>query len=247
MKTAIVTGAGEGIGAEIAGHLRAAGYRVGVLDVRADMATATAGRLGNAQALTADVGDADSVAAAFAEFGEVPDLLVNNAGIVRFGPLEEQSPQDYADVIRVNLLGACLCARQVAPGMIARGSGTIVNITSINGGTHPAPGSGLYCGTKAAMRSMTEAMSLEWGPKGVRVNAVAPGFIAAGMSASIHANPKAREVRGGGVPLRRWGTAADIASAVLFLASDAAAYVNGQQLVVDGGVSNSVMCQLPRD
>jgi NAD(P)-dependent dehydrogenase (short-subunit alcohol dehydrogenase family) len=247
VKTAIVTGAGEGIGAEIAEHLCAAGYRVGVLDVRADIASATAVRLGNAQALTADVSDADGVAAAFAEFGEVPDLLVNNAGIVRFGPLEEQSPQDYADVIKVNLLGACLCARQVAPGMIARGSGSIVNITSINGGTHPAPGSGLYCGTKAAMRSMTEAMSLEWGPKGVRVNAVAPGFIAAGMSASIHANPRAREVRGGGVPLRRWGTAADIANAVLFLASEAAAYVNGQQLVVDGGVSNSVMAQLPRD
>lgn len=247
MKTAIVTGAGDGIGAEIASRLCADGYRVGVLDIRADMAAATASLLVSAQPLVADVRDASAIAAAFDAFGEVPDLLVNNAGVVRFGALDEQSPQDYADVVNVNFLGACLCARQAAPGMIARGSGCIINITSINGGTHPAPGSGLYAGTKAAMRSMTEAMSLEWGPKGIRVNAVAPGFIAAGMSAAIFANAKARDVRGGGVPLKRWGTADDIASAVLFLASDGAAYINGQQLVVDGGVSNSVMAQLPRD
>lgn len=247
MKTAIVTGAGSGIGAEIAAHLCANGYRVGVLDISEAMASATAGRLENAQPLVADVIDADSVDAAFAAFGEALDLLVNNAGIVRFGPLEEQSPQDYADVINVNLLGACICARQAVRGMLARGSGNIINITSINGGVHPAPGSGLYCATKAAMRSMTEAMSIEWGPRGVRVNAVAPGFIAAGMSASIYANTKSREVRGGGVPLQRWGTAADVAHAVLFLASDAADYISGQQLLVDGGVSNSVMAQLPRE
>jgi NAD(P)-dependent dehydrogenase (short-subunit alcohol dehydrogenase family) len=247
VKTAIVTGAGDGIGAEISSHLSANGYRVGVLDIRGDLAIATAERIDNAVPLEADVTNADSVAAAFAEFGDAPDLLVNNAGIVRFGSLEDQSPQDYADVIGVNFLGACICARQVATGMFARGSGNIINITSMNGGMHPAPGSGVYCGTKAAMRSMTEAMSIEWGPKGVRVNAVAPGFIAAGMSAAFYENPKAREVRGGGVPLKRWGTAADIANAVLFLASDAASYINGQQLVVDGGVSNSVMAHLPRE
>jgi len=247
VKTAIVTGGGDGLGAEIAAHLCANGYRVGVLDVREEMARASADRLEHAQALVADVTDPEAVARAFADFNDIPDLLVNNAGIVRFGALEEQSPKDYADVINVNLLGSCICAREVAPGMFRRGSGNIVNITSINGGMHPAPGSGIYCGTKAAMRSMTEAMSIEWGPKGVRVNAVAPGFIDAGMSASIYADPKARAKRGSGVPLRRWGTALDIAEAVLFLASDAAGYINGQQLVVDGGVSNSVMAHLPRE
>jgi NAD(P)-dependent dehydrogenase (short-subunit alcohol dehydrogenase family) len=247
VKTAVVTGGGDGLGAEIAAHLCANGYRVGVLDIRKEMAMACAERLGDAQALVADVTDAESVARAFEEFGVTPDLLVNNAGIVRFGALEEQTAKDYADVISVNLLGPCICAREVASGMFERGSGNIVNITSLNGGVHPAPGSGVYCGTKAAMKSMTEAMSIEWGPKGVRVNAVAPGFIDTGMSASIYANPKSRAVRGSGVPLRRWGTAQDIAEAVLFLASDAAGYITGQQLVVDGGVSNSVMAHLPRE
>lgn len=247
MKTAVVTGSGDGLGAEIAAHLSSNGYRVGILDIRRDIAAVTANRLGNAQALFADVSDADAVAHAFNEFGETPDLLVNNAGIVRFGALEEQSVRDYAEVIGVNLLGACICARQVIPGMLERGSGNIVNITSINGGIHPAPGSGVYCGTKAAMKSMTEAMSIEWGPRGVRVNAVAPGFIAAGMSASFYADPTARAVRANGVPLRRWGTAKDVAEAVLFLASDAASYITGQQLLVDGGVGNSVMAHLPRD
>jgi NAD(P)-dependent dehydrogenase (short-subunit alcohol dehydrogenase family) len=170
---------------------------------------------------------------------------VNNAGVVRFGGLEEQSVQDYIDVLNINLLGSCLCAREVAPGMMSRGSGHIINFTSING-IHPAPGVGLYGGTKAAMANMTQAMAIEWGPRGIRVNAIAPGFIDAGMSKPIYADPKVREVRGGGVPLRRLGDANDIAQAVLFLDSEDAQYIHGHQLVIDGGVSNSVMAHLPR-
>jgi len=172
-------------------------------------------------------------------------LLVNNAGVVRFGGLEEQSVQDYIDVLNINLLGSCLCAREVAPGMMSRGSGHIINFTSING-IHPAPGVGLYGGTKAAMANMTQAMSIEWGPSGIRVNAIAPGFIDAGMSKPIYTDPKVRAVRGGGVPLRKLGDANDIAQAVLFLDSEDAQYINGHQLVIDGGVSNSVMAHLPR-
>ena len=130
--------------------------------------------------------------------------------------------------------------------MLERGSGHIVNITSVNG-IHPAPHVGLYGGTKAAMANMTQAMSIEWGPRGLRVNAIAPGFIDAGMSKPIYENPKVREIRGGGVPLRRLGADSDIASAVLFLDSDEADYITGHQLVVDGGVSNSVMAHLPRE
>ena len=96
------------------------------------------------------------------------------------------------------------------------------------------------------MANMTQAMSIEWGPSGIRVNAIAPGFIDAGMSKPIYADPKVREVRGGGVPLRRLGDANDIAQAVLFLDSEDAQYINGHQLVIDGGVSNSVMAHLPR-
>jgi len=148
--------------------------------------------------------------------------------------------------VNVNLLGGCFCARAVAPGMIKRGSGHIINFTSING-IHPAPGVGLYGPTKAAMANMTQAMAIEWGPKGIRVNAIAPGMIDAGMSKPIFENPKVRAVRGGGVPLRALGEAADIAEAVLFLDSEGAKYISGHELVVDGGVSTSVMAHLPRD
>jgi NAD(P)-dependent dehydrogenase (short-subunit alcohol dehydrogenase family) len=96
------------------------------------------------------------------------------------------------------------------------------------------------------MANMTQAMAIEWGPRGIRVNAIAPGFIDAGMSKPIYADPKVREVRGGGVPLRRLGDANDIAQAVLFLDSEDAQYIHGHQLVIDGGVSNSVMAHLPR-
>jgi NAD(P)-dependent dehydrogenase (short-subunit alcohol dehydrogenase family) len=246
MRTAIITGAAEGLGADIARVLSAQGYRLGILDFQADKAKATAESLDNAVALEADVTDAGQIAAAFEAFGEVPDLLVNNAGIVRFGPLEEQSVEDFTATININFLGSCLCARQVAPGMLARGSGHIVNLTSING-IHPAPNVGMYGGTKAAMAAMTQVMAVEWGPGGIRVNAIAPGFIDAGMSKPIYENPKVREVRGGGVPSRRLGEANDIAQAVLFLDSENASYINGHQLVVDGGVINSVMAHLPRE
>jgi NAD(P)-dependent dehydrogenase (short-subunit alcohol dehydrogenase family) len=218
---------------------------VGIIDLGADRVESAAAALPGAVGIAADVSSPEQVEAAFAAFGEVPDLLVNNAGVVRFGGLEEQSVQDYIDVLNINLLGSCLCAREVAPGMMSRGSGHIINFTSING-IHPAPGVGLYGGTKAAMANMTQAMSIEWGPSGIRVNAIAPGFIDAGMSKPIYADPKVRAVRGGGVPLRKLGDANDIAQAVLFLDSEDAQYINGHQLVIDGGVSNSVMAHLPR-
>jgi NAD(P)-dependent dehydrogenase (short-subunit alcohol dehydrogenase family) len=246
MKSAIVTGGADGLGAEIAKTLSDNGYRVGIIDIREERAQQTAASIANACAMTADISDPSQVAAAFKAFGETPDLLVNNAGIVRFGPMEEQSVEDFVSVINVNLLGSCLCARQAAIGMLQRGSGHIINITSING-LHPAPNVGLYGGTKAAMANITQAMSIEWGGRGVRVNSIAPGFMDAGMSSPIYADPKVRAIRGGGVPLRRLGEADDIAQAVLFLDSDAASYIHGHQLVVDGGVSNSVMAHLPRE
>lgn len=245
MRLAVVTGGAAGLGADVALKLAENGYRVCIMDLGTERVQAAAADMPGTTGITVDVTQPDQVAAAFSELGEVPDLLVNNAGIVRFGTLEEQTVQDYIDVVNVNLLGSCFCAREVAPGMIARGSGHIINFTSING-IHPAPGVGLYGPTKAAMANMTQAMAIEWGPKGVRVNAIAPGMIDAGMSKPIYADPKVRAVRGGGVPLRCLGEARDIADAVLFLDSDAAKYIHGHQLVVDGGVSNSVMAHLPR-
>jgi NAD(P)-dependent dehydrogenase (short-subunit alcohol dehydrogenase family) len=246
VKHAVITGGAAGLGADVARTLSEAGYRIGIFDLGAERVAEAASQLENAVGIEADVTSPDQVAAAFDAFGEVPDLLVNNAGIVRFGAMEEQSVQDYIDVVNVNLLGSCFCARAIAPAMMNRGSGHIINFTSING-VHPAPGVGLYGPTKAAMANMTQAMAIEWGPRGIRVNAIAPGMIDAGMSKPIFENPKVRATRGGGVPLRSLGEAADIAEAVLFLDSDGAKYISGHELVVDGGVSISVMAHLPRE
>ena len=170
MKQAIVTGGAGGLGADIATRLDAAGYRVGVLDLTAEMVAATAGNLSNGIGLVADVRDPVSIEQALADFGETPDLFVNNAGIVRFGAFHEQSVSDLRDVLEVNLLGSCICAKQVAGAMIERGSGHIVNITSVNG-VHPAPSIGTYGAAKAALQSLTQLWANEWGPHGIRVNA----------------------------------------------------------------------------
>lgn len=247
MKTAIVTGGAHGLGAAICRRAVAAGYRVGVLDVkRADCeALVAALPAGGHVALEADVTNEAQVAAAFDEFGAIPDLVVNNAGIVRFGPLVEHSIADFRKVVEVNLVGTYIVAREGARRMLARGSGSIVNMSSLNAVT-PGPGAGAYPATKAAVANLTEHLSLELGPQGIRVNCVAPGFIDAGMSAPIYADERVRKLRGGAVPLRSLGSADDVANAVLWLASDEARYVTGHQLVVDGGVAHSVLMQLPR-
>ena len=246
MKQAIVTGAGGDLGAAIATLASQQGYRVGMLDVNADIVGAAAAKVENAVPLVADITDEDSVAAVFAEFGATPDLLVNNAGLVRFGPLIEQSVKDFQDVVNVNLVGTYIVSRLAATMMLENGGGAVVNITSM-GGIHPAPGGGAYGATKSGLAQLTELMSVEWGPGGIRVNAVAPGFIDAGMSAPFFKDPAVREQRGNGVPLRRLGTAQDVASAVMFLASEEASYITGQEVAVDGGVINSVLAQLPRE
>jgi len=246
MKTALVTGAAGGIGAAIARLLSASGYRVGVLDLDEARVREAAASIPEAVPLVANVADEASVEAALAAFGAAPDLLVNNAGIVRFGYLLDHTVADFQRVIDVNLLGVFIVARACARLMAKRGSGSIVNITSI-GGMAPATNAGAYPATKAGVATLTRQMALEWGPLGIRVNAIAPGFIDGGMSAAVFADPKVRARRGNAVPLRRLGTTEEVAQAVLFLASDAASYISGQQLAVDGGVVTSVLQQLPRD
>ena len=241
---AIVTGAGTGLGAAIAERLAKEGYVLGLLDQDEAGVTSVAERL-NAKALPADVTSPEAVAEAFDAFGPV-DLLVNNAGIARFGPLLEQSALDMQAVINVNLLGTAICSQQAARGMATLGGGCIINMSSINAIT-PGPNVGLYAATKAAIQNLTVLQSIEWGPLGIRVNAIAPGFIDAGMSAPFFANESIREKRSQGVPLKALGTAEDVVNAVVYLQSDAARYVSGHQLVVDGGVVGSLLAHLPRD
>lgn len=249
--TAIVTGAARGIGAAIARLAAERGYRVGVLDVDAAGARALADELPGAVALVTATDDEPGVVAALGAFAEAtgrgaPDLVVCNAGIVRFGPLAELSLDDWRRVVDVNLTGTFVVARAAAVRMAAAGQGgAIVALTSING-VAPGPNAGAYGATKAAVALLMAQLAIEFGPDGVRANAVAPGLIDGGMSGPIYADGAVRAARSQRVPLGRLGTEDDIARAVLFLGSAEAAYVSGQELVVDGGVVPSIIAALPR-
>ena len=246
MKTAIVTGAGAGIGKAICQKLSQNNYRIGMLDLNEENVNEASKGIENSFPLHGDVTNQESIKKAFEKFGEIPDLLVNNVGIVLFGPLEEHSVEDYSKSLNINLLGSFITSRILINDMIKRGSGSIINMSSVNG-VNPGIGIGAYPASKAGIISMTQQMAIEWGKFGIRVNCISPGFIDAGMSKPIYEDPKVRELRGGAVPSGRLGEADDIANAVLFLDSENASYVNGHNLVVDGGVISSVIAQLPRE
>jgi NAD(P)-dependent dehydrogenase (short-subunit alcohol dehydrogenase family) len=246
MKRALVTGAARGIGKAIATRLGAEGWTVALLDVSQSEAEVAAADIDGAVGLGADIADEASVEAALDAFGGPLDLVVNNAGIVRFGPLLDLAVEDFAVVTRVNLVGTFTVARAAARRMRdANTRGSIVNITSMNG-VAPGPNGGAYGATKAGIALLTQQMAIEWGPYGVRVNAIAPGLILAGMSDPIYADPEIREARESKVPLGRLGTSDDIASLVVFLASTESSYITGQNILVDGGVTMSMIANLPR-
>lgn len=238
----LVTGGARGIGRAIAERAAGDGFRVGVLDVDGDAAAATAAEIPGAMALTAATTDEAALEAALDAFG-APDVVVNNAGIVRFGSLLEIDSTDWRDVLDVNLTGVFLTGR-VAAGRMTNG-GCIVNLASING-TVPGANSGAYAAAKAGLIMLTQQMAVEWGPLGIRANAVAPGIIDGGMSAQVLADPEVRRVRSAAVPIGRLGTVDDIAAAVSFLASEDATYINGQTIVVDGGIIRTAISNLPR-
>ena len=246
MKTAIVTGAGAGIGKAICQKLSENNYHVGMLDLNEENVREASKKIENSTPLYGDVTSEESVRVALEKFGEIPDLLVNNVGIVLFGPLEEHSINDYSKSLNINLLGSFITSRILINDMIKRGNGSIINMSSVNG-VNPGIGIGAYPASKAGIISMTQQMAIEWGKFGIRVNCISPGFIDAGMSKPIYEDAKVRELRGGAVPSGRLGEAEDIANAVLFLDSENASYVNGHNLVVDGGVISSVIAQLPRE
>ena len=244
-KSILITGAANGIGKTIAEHCSRDGYRVGLLAMNEKALRETASNLANSEVLVADVTRPGEVEAAFDQFG-TPDTIVNNAGIVRFGPLIEQSVEDFIQTVNINLIGTYIVSREGAHRMKQAGGGHIINMSSINSRT-PGPGAGAYPATKAGVTQMARQLAIELGDANIRVNAIAPGFIDAGMSAPIYEDEKVRNKRAGAVPSGRLGTADDIAAAVLYLDSDAGSYVNGHELVIDGGVVHSLLAQLPRD
>lgn len=245
-KWAVITGAGNGIGAVIARAAVKQGYRVAAWDANGDAVAALAAEIGDACVATAlDVVDEPAVAAATEALPEPPQLLVNSAGVVRFGSLLDVSLADWELALRVNLTGTFLVGRTVARRMAAAGGGAIVNLASING-IAAAPHAGSYSAGKAGVIRLGELQAMEWAALGIRVNTVAPGLIDAGMSDAIYADPQVRRLRQARVPLGRLGSAEDVADAVLFLGSEKAAYITGQLLTVDGGLIPSVLTTLPR-
>lgn len=242
----VITGSGRGIGATIAEHAVKAGYSVAVWDSDLPAAEAVAADLGScAIGVGVNVTDAASVAAAFAALPEVPTAVINNAGIVRFGPLLDLSIEDWETALRVNLTGAFIVSRAAAALMAHAGGGSIVQIASING-IAAAPFAGAYSASKAGIIMLGQQMALEWSDLGIRVNTVAPGLIDAGMSEPIYDDPQVRELRQSRVPLNRLGSADDVAQSVMFLISEQASYITGQTIAVDGGISISALRGMSR-
>jgi len=240
-KVALVTGATTGIGAAIATGLARAGADVICHGRDAEGAGATSAdirALGRRSvALTADLADRaaqdELVARAVAAFGRI-DILINNAGMIRRAPATDYSDDDWDLLLEVNLSAPFRLARRVGKLMVERGSGRIVNTASLlafqGGILVPA-----YAASKGGIAQLTKALANEWASKGVNVNAIAPGYIVTNNTAALRADPvRSRQILER-IPAGRWGEADDIAGAAVFLCSDAARYVTGHVLAVDGG------------
>jgi gluconate 5-dehydrogenase len=230
-RTALVTGSSRGIGRALAAGLIEAGCDVIVHGRDPERAAAELG----VRHVAFDVTDADAVARGLADAGPL-DILVNNAGIQHREPLLEVSEADWRRVIDTNLTSAFLVAREVAHGMVARGSGKIVNVASLQAELARA-GIGPYAAAKGGLKMLTRAMCAEWGPSGVQCNAIGPGYFATDLTAELVADAAFDEWVRGRAPARRWGRVEDLVGAVLFLSSSASDYVCGQTIFVDGGLT----------
>lgn len=237
-RTALVTGATGGIGGAIARALHAQGASVALSGTKSDRLDALAGELGErAHAVRCDLADRAQVEAllpqAEAALGHV-DILVNNAGLTRDNLFMRLKDEEWDDVIAVDLTAAFRLARAAVRGMMRRRFGRIIGIASIVGVTGNA-GQGNYAAAKAGMIGMSKALALEVASRGITVNCVAPGFVTTAMTDAL--TEKQREAALARVPAGRLGVAADIAAAVVYLASAEAAYMTGQTLHVNGGLA----------
>jgi 3-oxoacyl-[acyl-carrier protein] reductase len=237
-KSALVTGASGGIGGSIASALAAQGARVALSGTRVDVLEKLADALGDKAVVTpGDLGDAAATEKLFKDaesaLGQV-DILVNNAGLTRDGLALRMKDEDWQKVLEVNLTSGFRLARAAMRGMMKRRWGRIIGITSIVGVTGN-PGQANYAAAKAGMIGMSKALAAEVASRGITVNCVAPGFIATAMTDALPEEQKAKLQQA--IPAGRLGTVADVASAVVYLASDEAAYVTGQTLHVNGGMA----------
>jgi 3-oxoacyl-[acyl-carrier protein] reductase len=238
-RTAIVTGAGRGIGAAVARRLASHGHRVAVVDRDEAAAAETAAALGGL-AITADVADEEAVTSTVAAVADAlgpPTILVNNAGFARDQPIDDMPAADWDAVLGVHLRGAFLFSRAVTGPMRTAGWGRIVNISSISALGHENRVN--YSAAKAGVNGFTQSLAVELGPAGVTVNAVAPGFIVSAMTARSaerlgRSFTEHQRLAAETLPVRRVGQPEDIAHAVEYLTSEGAGFVTGQILYVAG-------------
>lgn len=248
----VVTGAASGIGRAVATSLVQAGAAVALLDRDLAGCAAVAETLraagGPVLAIGCDTSDPARVAAAADETRRslgACDVLVNNAGMLRAGPLDALSPADWNAVLSVNLTGYLLCAQAFGRDMLQAGRGSIVHVASV-AATHPQSFSGAYSASKAGVVALARQLAAEWGPSGVRSNVVSPGLIRTPLSEAFYREPGVEERRAAMVASRRIGTPQDVADVVLFLAGDRAGYVNGAEILVDGGFDCMLLGLVPR-
>ncbi len=251
-RVCVVTGAGSGIGRAVAASAAGVGAVVALLDRDRAACEALAGELsqrgGRVLPIECDTSDPASVAAGAQDMQRTLGpchVLVNNAGLLRAGPLESISLENWNHLLSVNLTGYLLCAQAFGKQMLARGSGSIVHVASV-AAHHPQPRSGAYSASKAGVAILSRQLAVEWGPSGIRSNVVSPGLIRTPLSEVFYQAPGVSERRAQMVPSRRIGTPEDIADVVLYLASDRAAYVNGADVAVDGGFASVLMETVPR-
>ena len=240
-KTALVTGAKRGIGRGMAEALAAAGADIigvsATLEPGSDVERAVTGMGRKFTPYQCDFADRAAVTAFAAQIeadGIAPDILVNNAGTIRRAPAAEHPDALWDEVIEVNVNAQFLLAREIGRGMIERGHGKIIftaSLLTFQGGI-TVPG---YAASKGAIGQLTKALANEWAGKGLNVNAIAPGYIATDNTQALQDDPDRSEAILGRIPQGRWGTPEDFGGPVVFLASSASNYVNGEILVVDGG------------
>jgi NAD(P)-dependent dehydrogenase (short-subunit alcohol dehydrogenase family) len=240
-RTAVVTGCNQGLGSGLASAMASAGADVVLVDCNVSRLEALAADIesmgSRAIICPTDIRVEESVSEMFDQalstFGSI-EILVNNAGIVHRVPAETTTYEQWQQTIDVNLSGTFLCGREIGKTMIQQKKGKIVNIASINSAV-ARPNLSAYGASKSAVTQLTRCWALEWAPHNINVNAVAPSFVMTEMTRDLFADPEVSKQLLERIPLGRLGTVEDIASAVVFLASDASDYITGHTLFVDGG------------